>query len=204
MSHHDDHAAPPNAPYGGYAITRLREAGGDETTRFEATLTHHGQPIARVSNGGTGGSHTYRALRADGWAAIDAFGQYAQGWNLESPYSGWCDDDQLVDRLISVARLNRMRRTPLVLDGGDPWQTGDIHVAPASMTRAEVLEMHRSPAYSHRQPRIWDGTVGDFVPVASLDLTVEQVVAAATRLADAIDMQEAFAHAASYVRPDDW
>lgn len=39
---------------------------------------------------------------------------------------------------------------------------------------------------------------------ASLDITVEQVVAAATRLADAIDMQEAFAHAASYVRPDDW
>lgn len=46
---------PAAASLGGYAVTHLREAGGEETLRFEAVITRHGRPIAHVSNGGHGG-----------------------------------------------------------------------------------------------------------------------------------------------------
>lgn len=67
-------AAPtPPAPYGGYALTKVRHAGGDETVRIEATLLLGVRPIAHVSNGGEGGSHRWSPVAPDGWAEIAAF-----------------------------------------------------------------------------------------------------------------------------------
>lgn len=157
------------APYGGYHLTNIREAGGEETARFDAILRHHGVPIAHVSNGGHGGSHRYQSAVAGGWdehqRAMAQFRDYAQDWRLDSPYSGLCDDDGLVDRLLEVARFSRMRRTPIALDGVDPWESGEFHVAPATMARDDVLTMLRSPQFASRSPRIWDKGAGDFVPV---------------------------------------
>jgi hypothetical protein len=40
-------------------LTKLKVAGGEETPRFEAMLSFNGREIARVSNGGTGGSCSF-------------------------------------------------------------------------------------------------------------------------------------------------
>jgi hypothetical protein len=68
---------------GPYALAQVRIAGGDETLMFEARLLCDGQPIAVVSNSGTGGCHTYRPLEAGGWAAIRSFEEYATEWGRQ-------------------------------------------------------------------------------------------------------------------------
>lgn len=44
-------------------LTKLKTAGGEETPRFEAMLSFNGREIARVANGGTGGSCSFWWLR---------------------------------------------------------------------------------------------------------------------------------------------
>ncbi len=80
-------------------MTNVREAGGDETLRFEAIVTLHGRRVFSVSNGGEGGAHRYGGLGPHpdaasaerGWAtsqaAIRAFEQYAAGWNAGGRYA---------------------------------------------------------------------------------------------------------------------
>lgn len=53
---------PTTTLYGGYAITALKEAGGEETPRFEAYITKDGDRIIHVSNDGHGSSHRYQPV----------------------------------------------------------------------------------------------------------------------------------------------
>jgi hypothetical protein len=162
MSKINDAKAVTNRPYGGYSLSSVKRAGGDETARFEAVLLHDGRPIAHVSNGGDGGSHRYQPVDAGGWAEIEAFGLYAAGWNASSDLAGIEDADQLVSRLLMVDTLNRARATPFLLDGEDYWASGE-HAAFRGATPVQVLEALRSAEYAHRRPRVWSRTVGDFV-----------------------------------------
>lgn len=154
-------------PYGGYALTSFKEAGGDETLRFEAFITLNGKKVMHVSNGGTGGSHMYRAV-ADDYAAFraarDAFETFAKTWNADSEFAGIEDGDALVYRLIEVRALSRMRSVPFLLDDMDFWQSGECHKLRGTPSRAAVLDALRT-TYVHRQPRIWVPEAGDFVPV---------------------------------------
>ena len=157
-------AIPADRPYGGYKLSQVRRAGGDETIRFDAVLCHEGRPLAHVSNGGEGGAHRYQPIDADGWADLAAFNAYTAGWNAQSEFAGLGDADQLINRLLMVATLNRARSLPFLLDGEDYWQTGE-HSTFRGATAAQVLETLRSPAYAARNPRVWSRGVGDFVAV---------------------------------------
>ncbi|MGV8977238.1 MAG: hypothetical protein ACOH17_04270 [Cellulomonas sp.] len=165
MSKINDAAAVTDRPYGGYALTRVKRAGGDETPRFEATLVHDRRPIAFVSNGGEGGAHRIQPVDAGGWADLEAFNAYAAGWNAQSPLAGIADGDQLVNRLVMVDRLNRARALPFLLDNEDFWADGE-HSAFRGATAAQTLEALRSVEFAHRRPRVWSRTVGDFVSVS--------------------------------------
>lgn len=162
-AHRHDHAYPP-APYAGYSLTKVRTAGGAETLRFEAVLCLDGQPIAHVANGGEGRSHRWSPLDAGGWAAIDAFNDYAALWNAGAEFAGIEDPDRLVNRLLDVAQLNRMRGLAFLLDGEDFWVSGQ-YAKFRGATAEQTLEALRSPVYAHRQPRVWSRMRGDFVPV---------------------------------------
>ena len=156
---------PADLPYGGYALSKAKRAGGDESVRFAAVLVIDGRPVAHVSNGGEGGCHRIDPVDLGGWADLEAFSEYATNWNAGSEFAGFADQDQLVNRLLSVDELNRARSTPFLLDGEDYWQTGE-HSAFRGATPAQTLEELRSPAYAHRHPRVWSRTVGDFVSVS--------------------------------------
>ncbi|NTW38572.1 MAG: hypothetical protein HGA44_01595 [Cellulomonadaceae bacterium] len=158
------HPTAPTPPHNGYALTKVRRAGGDETQRFDAVLTLDGQPVAHVSNGGEGGCNRWSPIDLDGWGAIDEFNRYAMAWNSTGEFAGIEDGDQLVNRLLEVDRFNRMRSLAFVLDGADFWTTGEYAVLRGA-TPAQTLEALRSAVYAHRQPRVWSKTVGDFMPV---------------------------------------
>ncbi|NTW39977.1 MAG: hypothetical protein HGA44_08805 [Cellulomonadaceae bacterium] len=154
----------PAPPYNGYALTKVRTAGGDETLRFEAVLVRDGRPVAHVSNGGEGGPHRWSPVDAGGWSAIDRFNGYARAWNAGSELAGIEDGDQLINRLLEVAQMNRLRVLPFLLDGADFWTTGEYAVLRGA-THDQVLEALRSPVYAHRRPQVWSRMYGDFIPV---------------------------------------
>ena len=163
MSKMNDGAPVTTRPYGGYALSSVKRAGGDETARFDAVLVHDGRQIAHVSNGGEGGAHRYDSDEG-GWSDLAEFNLFAAAWNAGSEYAGLADGDQLINRLLSVDQLNRARSLPFLLDDEDFWQTGQ-HSAFRGATPAQVLEELRSSAYAHRRPRVWSKAAGDFVPV---------------------------------------
>lgn len=159
------------APYGGYAITSVREAGGEETPRFEAVVTLHDHKVLHVSNGGTGGSHSWQPVTGD-WgafrAALGAFEAYAIGWNAASEFAGYRDGDQLVNRLADVYELNRRRTVMFLLDDEDYWTTGVAHAFGAGVTLEQAVTHLSGPEFAGRNPRVWDKAAGDFVPVGDL------------------------------------
>lgn len=166
MSKMSGAAAPtPPAPYGGYALTKVHRAGGDETTRFDSVLVLDGRPVAYVSNGGEGGAHRWSPVAPDGWAAIEEFHRYATEWNVGTEFAGIEDGGQLVNRLLMVDKFNRMRNTPFVLDADDPWADGVDICYLRGASRGETISLLRSGSYVHRSPRIWDKGVSDLVPV---------------------------------------
>lgn len=63
-------------------------------------------------------------------------------------------------RPVAVVRLNRVRATPFVLDGDDPWAGGDVWT-----TRDQKLATLWRPAYGSREPEVWSQAALDFVPV---------------------------------------
>jgi len=138
----------------------LREAGGEETSRFEATLVREGVDVALVSNGGTGGSHLYRWI--DG-VEQDRFEQAATEWNAAGEFAGLEDGDQLVNRFIECSALSRMRKTPFLLGtDGSFWETGQCRQLDRVVDRETLVAwLHRE----HPSARVWDAAAGDFVRV---------------------------------------
>ncbi len=88
---------------GPHSLAAVRIAGGDETIRFEARLLRDGQPVAVVSNSGTGGCHAYRPLDLDGWAAFREFERYATAWGeTHVPPVRFESNDRIVHELIDA------------------------------------------------------------------------------------------------------
>lgn len=153
---------PPSEDYAGYALKNLREAGGEETLRFEATLTLHGRAVAIVSNGGHGACHRYEPLERGGRDDVDAFRQFAIRWNAGSELAGYADDDQLVDRLVEVARLNRSRRLLFLLDEVNYWTGGEARAVVGIPDRGDALNYLRRE-YAGRRVRYWNRNASDWV-----------------------------------------
>jgi len=160
------------AAYGGYAVSHVREAGGEETLRFDAFVCLHRQKVMHVYNAGTGGSHVYQPVN-ERWEtfrdALAAFEAYAANWNAGTRFASLEDRDQFVNRLVEVAALNRRRTVLFLLDGEDFWTSGTARGFRAAVTHAQAVEVLSGPGYAHRNPRVWSRHAGDFVPVVSTE-----------------------------------
>lgn len=147
--------------YGGYSIKGYREAGGDETTMFSATLTRDGAEVARVSNSGTGGCHmfTFRdRVERDRWAAL------AERL-LPSRFE---PQDELFDRLLTVAQFNRARSVAFIFDGMDPFEDGQYRAYSSKVTFDEAVRHLSGPGFAGKNPKVWVKSRSEFVPVADL------------------------------------
>lgn len=155
------------ASLGGYAVRNLREAGGEETARFEAVITRHGRPIAHVSNGGHGGSHRYDPVErgVKGTEDLADLSARAVLWNASNELAGYEDTDQFVDRLVTVAHLNRMRRPAFLLDGEDFWGTGRAHALGGGALSHDEAVRYLLARYPGRNVRLWNRNVSDWVPI---------------------------------------
>lgn len=170
-------AAHPGRPYGGYALTRLREAGDEETLRFEAYLTKDGRKVAHVSNDGHGGAHRYgltgrrsavndpARARAEHRADLEEFEAFAATWNAGTEFAGIEDGDQFVNHLVEVAVLSRKRVVIFLVDDQDYFTDGLATTFPSGVTHDQAVTILRGPRYANRNPRIWSKAIGDFIPV---------------------------------------
>lgn len=80
----------------------------------------------------------------------------------QTQLAGYADDDQLVDRLVEVARLNGSRRVLFVLDEVNYWQTGEARAVVGIPDRADALAYLRHE-YPSRRVRYWNRNVSDWV-----------------------------------------
>jgi hypothetical protein len=143
----------------------LREAGGQETRRFDAILTHHGRPAVYVWNGGEGGANRYEPHDRTGvHDDVREFEEFASRWNAGSEFAGIMDGDALVDRLIEVALLNRSRRVLFLLDKEQFWDDGVHHAVLGISDRTAALDYVRRE-YPNRNARVWNRNVSDWVPL---------------------------------------
>ncbi len=140
-------------PYAGYAVTNLKEAGGEESSRFEGIVTLHGRRVMHVSNGGEGGSHRYQPV-GDDWSAfrhaLAAFERYATEWNHAGEFAGIEDGDQLINRLAEVYVLNRKRAILFLLDDENFWETGTARAFRTGVTLEQSVQ-HLSRPRVHRK-----------------------------------------------------
>jgi hypothetical protein len=79
-----------------YELKSYKEAGGEETVRFEAKLCYNGKQIAIVSNGGFGGCNAYHPTKGATWHHIEAYYEAVKQWAIhygdENPFepeSSW-------------------------------------------------------------------------------------------------------------------
>ena len=78
-----------------YSISGYKEAGGEETIRFQANLLKNGKKVAVISNSGIGGPNDYHHVegaRGEIQAFHDACKQWATDHNTEEmiePDSSW-------------------------------------------------------------------------------------------------------------------
>lgn len=155
-------------PYGGYGISGYRSAGGEETERFEAFVTLHGQRVIHVSNAGEGGCHRYQPARPGDYAgfrdALTEFEDYATMWNRDGPYAGIEDSDALVYRLLEVDLLNRKRSIVFTLDGEDFFETGRARRLGTDVAHEDAVAYLRQ-AYAGRHAAVWNKQRSAFVPI---------------------------------------
>ena len=65
-----------------YELKAYKEAGGEETIRFEAKLYKNGKPLALVSNGGYGGCDDYYPIGKATHKDIEQFREDAKAWAI--------------------------------------------------------------------------------------------------------------------------
>jgi hypothetical protein len=63
-----------------YTIKKIKEAGGEETRRFEAVIYKDGKEFAHVSNSGCGGCNSYYPLNQFTFADLNEFYETAKKW----------------------------------------------------------------------------------------------------------------------------
>ena len=162
---------------GGYSLVSFKEAGGEETVRFEAYIALNGKKVMHVSNGGTGGCHRYGpvgpfktdAAATKGYAdfrqaevALEAF---AAEWNKGTEFAGSEDADQFVDHLVEVAVLNKMRKVLFLVDDQDYFATGVASSFGAGVTYHQTVAELSKPKYAASKPRVWNKEQSAFVAV---------------------------------------
>ncbi len=59
------------SPIDRWGLAGYKEAGGEETVRFECYVTYDGKKVLIASNGGTGGCNHYSPLEAGGMKHLD-------------------------------------------------------------------------------------------------------------------------------------
>jgi hypothetical protein len=164
-------------PLGGYAVTSVKQHEGRDGVAFSAVITKDGKKIIHVRNEGCGGCNTYDmvgpfktpesslnaipAFRAD----LAEFEAFAASWNEGNEFAGIEDGDAFVEHLMSINDLSRMRRVVFLLDDQDYFDTGVASAFPASTTYDQAVATLCSPQYAARNPRVWDKSRSEFVPV---------------------------------------
>lgn len=148
-------------PTGGYALAKYRDAGGEETIRFQAELHLNGKRVAIVSNDGRGGSHNIRFADQSQRAAFHAFVG-------EARTEEWEPEGAFIDDLTSLVSLARKRSVAFVLDGDDFFATGEYRAFPATVPLDAALDMLRTAEYASLHPLYFDKRSMSFVPVPAL------------------------------------
>ena len=81
-----------------YSLKGYKEAGGEETIRFEAKLCKNGKVIGIVSNNGCGGCNDYHHTNNATWKDIEEFNEAVKQWAIHygdtepfEPESNWID-----------------------------------------------------------------------------------------------------------------
>lgn len=67
-------------PMDDWGIVGYKEAGGEETIRFEATITYKGKKVIHSANGGFGGPNQYSPLRGVDRSILQTFFAAAKQW----------------------------------------------------------------------------------------------------------------------------
>jgi len=84
--HHFNIVPTPNLDDSGimdaYELKSYKEAGGEETIRFEAKLHKNGKLIAIVSNGGFGASNDYYPTMKGTWEDIIEYNETVKQWAI--------------------------------------------------------------------------------------------------------------------------
>lgn len=152
---------------GGYSVKNYKAAGGEETERFEATLTLNGEPVALVSNDGRGGSHNYRFTGGGyGSAGYQALTDFAKA-TLPDAYE---PADDLVNALLAIAVLNRSRSIIFLLDGDDYFGAGQYRKFDTKTTLAQAIVV-LTQNFADKHPAIWDKATSQFLAVTGRDCT---------------------------------
>lgn len=152
---------------GGYRLTKLKVAGGDETTRFEATLVKDGRVVGTVSNDGNGGCNAYRFPYAIQQELLAHATQWEQATGYEYPMG---TPDGFIDHLLVGAELSRLRAIAYVVDGDDPFSTdgqGVYRLAQTGITRADFLKAVERGQLSPTV-KVWDKDTYRFEAVVAV------------------------------------
>lgn len=80
-----------------YTIKGIREAGGEETRRFEATIYKDGKKFAHVSNGGCGGCNDYHTFPPFKHSDLTEFLNSAKQWFEHYGVKPFESDDMWVE-----------------------------------------------------------------------------------------------------------
>lgn len=91
----------------GYELRAIKEAGGDETPRFDAKLLRDGKVIAVVSNEGCGGCNRYDYLDR---GAEAPFQKFAAEWGRERGYNSEPDDMWVYAQMDAAEERRTLRR----------------------------------------------------------------------------------------------
>ena len=140
-----------------YRIAKFTQMETSSGVAFTADILKDGKKVGSVEQGGNGGSNRYFFTDRAEESAFVAFGQ--------EQFPGVEGEDMFVERLITAFEFSRKRAVLFVFDGdGDPFETGAVRKAGAGMT-FEQVKTALAQQKADRNPRVFDKTVMDFVPV---------------------------------------
>lgn len=138
-----------------FSLKGLKEAGGEETRRFETKLLLDGKVVATVSNGGTGGSNSYH------WTDLtlrSVTEELAKEWDSRIKGHGFEVLGEVVEALIvrgenekakkkwakkgyAVVALVHVGEKTLRFRNGNELPTGGKHYEVAAVTEADLQKL---------------------------------------------------------------
>ena len=141
-----------------YTVAKYKALETHNGVAYTADIVKDGRKVGSVEQEGRGGCNRYWF---DDAAERVAFVEFARTQSVHD----FEPEDVFMERLISVLEFGRMRRIPFVFAAdGDPFETGSVRQGPSGMTFAQ-LKAGLAAQHADKQPRLFDRSVGDFVPV---------------------------------------